>query len=358
MSYNKIDFINDLLSSKKIKIEEKSRILDLTKSELNNFDTENSEIKRRIDNIEAKIKELEVEAKDDPNPDFTTISQAQIEDIFTKEDYYPQLPNPPQNNSLPIYINPFDTKGLSKFLQAFNENPILNSTCHEIDEEASFNRLLEFCKMSEYNFDVHLKCIGKEFKKLTNEYKINTKIYSLIKGYIYGGVKWSNDKIEMSWSNLELSNWATANPNFVPNPGLNFVEKHEKEGYRLIKPFVSSITGKNIITFSDFVLLFKAMFSINSNNSLKKNILRNNANKKFSEWADIEINSEKFSENIHLYTDVDKLIETYTRLIELIKSINVEYEIKERPQIVVSFYELDNTILFTIHHINTTFKKA
>ena len=100
------------------------------------------------------------------------------------------------------------------------------------------------------------------------------------------------------------------------------------------------------------------MFHINSNNSLKKNVLRINDIKKFSEWTDIEINSEKFSENIHLYTDVDKLIQAYVKLIELIKSINTENKVNSRPQIVVSFYEIDNTILFTIHHINSTFRKS
>lgn len=359
MNYNKIDFINDLLSSKRIKIEEKSKILELTKSELKNFDSENEDIVKRIDNIEVKIKKLEVNKNENaPNTSYKDVSQAENKSLKHQNQEESKKNITTNNNRLPKYINPFLSNGLSKFLKAYNENPILNSTCHEIDEEASFNRLLEFCKMSVYNFNIHLKYIKSEFDLLTKEYKINTNIYSLIRGYIYGGVNWSTDKIEMSWSNLELSNWSTTNPNYVPNPGFNFVEKNEKEGFYLIKPFVSSLSGKNITTFSDFVLLFKSMFHINSNNSLKKNVLRINDIKKFSEWTDIEINSEKFSENIHLYTDVDKLIQAYVKLIELIKSINTENKVNSRPQIVVSFYEIDNTILFTIHHINSTFRKS
>jgi hypothetical protein len=357
MSYNKFDFINDLLSSKKIKIEEKNRILNLTKTELKSFDSENEKIKKRIDNIEDKIKKLEGKTKNDNPPDTTSIEQQQNE--LPKYQNQKELKkNEPSNTPLPKYINPFANNGMSRFLKAYNENPILNSTCHEIDDEDSLKRLLEHFNSSEYNFNIHLERIKKEFEKLTKEYNINTKIYSLIKGYIYGGVKWSTDIIEMSWSENALLLWTQNNSRCIPNPGINFIEKYEQEGYSLTNPFVSSLTGQNITTFSDFVILFKSMFHINSNNSLKKNITRINEIKNFINWADIDINENKFGENIHLYTDVDKLIQAYVKLIELIKSINIEFNINERPKIIISFFEQEKDILFSIHHINATYKKS
>lgn len=335
MDKNKYDFIQELLENKKLTAAQKERVFLLTKEEIKK-DAVNGQV------LEERVKKIEVLITSKKN------GKKNIEKFVSE----------PSKSSLSGYIDPFAKDGVSKFLKAYNENPILNSTCHEIDDEDSLIRLLEHCVMTEYNFNNHLNSIKKEFAILANNYKINTKLYSLIRAYIHGGVKWSTDKIEMSWSNLELTNWSIANPNYVPNPGINFVEKNEKEGYHLTKPFISSLTGKNITAFSDVVLLFKSMFHINSNNSLKKNILRINNIKKFNDWSDIEINELNFSENIHLYTDVDKLIQAYVKLIELIKSINTENKVNNRPRILVSFYELENNILFTIHHINSTFRKS
>lgn len=346
---NKFKFIQAFLENEKLNLSQKERFFKLVSKELESSSNINiTDLKQDIDDIKKKLG-IKNSTKEEEMKTTTGV-----------EILYEALRNKKNLNetNLPKYIDPFSIKGISKFLQAYNENPILKSTCHELDSESSLNFILEYCQIKEYDFNIHLQKIKSEFEKLTKEYNINKKIYSLIRGYIYGGVKWSTDKLLMSWSDIDLLYWSKENTKNIPNPGLNFIERFEKEGYSLNAPFISTLTGKNITTFSDFVLLFKAMFHINSNNSLKNHLLRTNKKMKFYDWADVEINTNRFADNIHLYTDVDKLIQTYVKLIELIKSIVDEYDIKERPKIKLSFYENKDNIVFSIHHLNTLYKKS
>jgi hypothetical protein len=341
MKHNILQFVSDILANDKLTPVDKQKIIELAKRDVQAFSLNAETLNDKVVKVEEKIEMIE-------------------EKIGLKNEIKPLIEdqNSPNPNKLPQYINPFSNNGISKFLKAYNENVILKSTCHEIDDKDSLEKLLMHCNVCEYEFNTHLKCIKSEFNKLSNEYIINKKIYSLIKGYIYGGVKWSSDNIEMSWSDINLLKWSNLNPNSIPNPGLNFVEKNEKEGYHLTTPFTSSLTGKNVTTFSDFVLLFKSMFHINSNNSLKKHIARIIQIKKIDEWADIDFNENKFGDNIHLYTDVDKLIQAFVKITELIKSIITEHKVKDKPIIRLSFYEHKNSILFTIHYVNTKHKKS
>lgn len=340
MKYEILKFVSDILSNDKLTSVDKQRIIALAKKDVNNFTLNAESLNEKVEKVEGKIVLIE----ETLGLNNSNVDTANVPKIVA--------------NNLPKYIDPFSENGIAKFLKAYNENVVLKSTCHEIDDEKALEKLLEHCNIAVYEFNAHLAIIKSEFNKLSKLYKINTKIYSLIKGYIYGGVKWSTESIEMSWSNIDLLNWANANPNIIPNPGINFVEKNEKEGFILKNPFTSSLTGKNITTFSDFVLLFKSMFHINSNNSLRKHIIRIIQNKDFISWADIEINENKFGDNIYLYTDVDKLIQAFVSLIEFIKNINEEFKINERPKILISFFEQEKDIFFSIHHVNTVHKKS
>lgn len=340
MKYDLLKFVSDILSNDKLTTLDKQRIIELAKKDVSDFSLNAETLSKKVEKVEVKIEEIE---------DRIGIKS---HNLVTKTS------SPQVANNLPIYINPFAVNGMAKFLKAYNENIILKSTCHEIDDEDSLKKILESCGLQEYDFNVHLRCIKNEFIKLSKDYKINKKIYSLIKGYLFGGVKWSSDNIELSWSDNNLFKWANLNPKIIPNPGFNFVEINEKEGYTLETPFISSLTGKNITTFSDFVILFKSMFHINSNNPLKKHISRIIENKKYTSWADIEINENKFGNNIHIYTDVDKLIQTILKIIDLIKSIITEFNVLEKPIIRLQFYEEGKSIYFTIHYINTKHKKS
>jgi hypothetical protein len=384
---NKFNFVKQLLENEKFDHLQKERFFKLVSKELEDSSKLDKKVLEEVRIIKERIELIENENPKSklkiPSKDFSEdincgntlhspIKLADLLDGFKDENMKGELTvklNSQKKKEVlkekliktlnsPEYIDPFAKKGISKFLQAYNESPILNSTCHEVDDENSFSELLKFCKIEKYDFKIHLECIKNEFTKLTKEYNINKKIYSLIKGYLFGGVKWSTDELEESWSSQELFKWYEASPNSIPNPGINFIEKYEKEGYSLGSPFVSSLTGKNITSFSDLVLLFKSMFHINSNNSLKKNLIRVSEKAKINEWADLRFNEEKFGENIHLYTDVDKLIQAFNMLVGLIKSIIKEFKISDRPKIILAFYEEDKNIIFSIHHLNSTFKKS
>lgn len=357
---DKISFITDLLNSKKIESSQKEKIFSLTADEFKKSKNVDERILEGIEEIKIELKNILKINGNNSSPSDDKLKEAYSNNILPVEES--NLAKSELNGSfikqLSTYIDPFEEYGLSKFLQAYNENLILNSTCHEIDDEGSLKMLLNHCEINEYDFSKHLEAIKLEFEILTGLYTINVKIYSLIKAYIHGGVKWSSDKIEMSWSDPALLKWSLLNKSNIPNPGVNLMEKYEKEGFQLSRPFVSTLTGQNIVSFSNFVLLFKSMFHINSNNSLKRNIIRFNENKRSNTWADIELSENNFSENIHLYTDVDKLIQTYGKLMDLIKSVNTEYSVTTRPKILLSFFEEQNSIIFSIHHINSTFKKS
>jgi len=240
MSNNKIDFINDLLSSKKIKIEEKNRILELTKSELKNFDSDNSEIKRRIDTIEDKIKDLEGEKKNDIQTLTNNIEQ--------------------EVNKLPEYKNP---KDLRDFLLEYNQDLLLKYTCHTIDNPGSFQNIINECKIESYDFKIHLNNIQKRYNNLSYKYKDKvlkniTTLISVYLGTFLKGNEWSEEKIKIKWSSPELLEWANNNPGKVPNPLDEF--QREKFGFQTIH----LNNGNTLTNFSELVIQFKNLFHFKS----------------------------------------------------------------------------------------------
>jgi len=332
MSSNKIDFINDLLSSKKIKIEEKNKILELTKRELMNFDSENDDIKKRIDKIENRIKEMEGETINNFR-DVTNIDVA-----IEKE-----------KHQLPDYKNP---KDLTSFLLEYNKNLILKYTCHEIDDLESF---LECFENKTYSLDEYRSLIDREYKKISTKYygKINKNIQGLIWAYLKGGNPWSSDKIKVSWGSEQLKEWCMNNPALVPNPGLNLRRIMRYDGFEFAA-ILSKNTNKRIVSFSDLVIHFKHLFHIRNDNSLRQIIERKNTTENYTENIEFKIN---LPENIEFFSDVDKIIQAYEKIIEMILEF-VNYNNKEKPIIHLSLYEENKEIIFSIHHTNSIFGKT
>jgi hypothetical protein len=332
MSNNKIDFINDLLSSKKIKIEEKSKILELTKMELMNFDADSEDIKRRIDKIENKIKELEGETINDFSDETNT-------DVVIDE----------QKNQLPDYINP---KDLTDFLLEFNKNLILKYTCHEIDDLESF---LECFNNKTFSLDEYRSLIDREYKKISSKYygKINKNIQGLIWAYLKGGNPWSSDNIKINWGSEQLKQWCINNPTLVPNPGLNLRRIMRYDGFEFESVHTKN-ANKRISSFSDLVIHFKHLFHLRNDNSLKQIIERKNITENYNNNIEFKIN---LPENIEFFSDVDKIIQAYGKIIEMILEF-VRNNNKEKPMVNLSLYELKNEIIFSIHHTNSIFGKT
>ena len=61
-----------------------------------------------------------------------------------------------------------------------------------------------------------------------------------------------------------------------------------------------------------------------------------------------------------MYTDVDKLLQAYTKILNIIRKVFKEEINSERPKLIIDFYEesSDNSIVFSIHHINSVFGKS
>ncbi len=191
MSTNKIDFINDLLSSKKIKIEEKNKILELTKNELNNFESENSEIKKRIDNIEVKIKELE--------------------NISTSEQ--PISENKPSSNKV-LKLKKHSPKTMVKFLYSFS-----------IDEKFKWFTHSPDGLITEFEYNTYVDKANQEYN-ITTGWNINNGTYYNVKNFIIntGEDKKTNiygkGNINFSWRDVEK--WCSDHPNTHPyNAELN-----------------------------------------------------------------------------------------------------------------------------------------
>lgn len=374
MAKDKYDFIQDILTNKRLTPSQKERVLKLTKIEIEKDRIIGSELEDRVYELEKNLTKINNTAFKFSDTNHTTIltNTDRHEEFQRNSDEtlsYHDLTTPnlfdtkgnvklenditTSNSSanLSSYIKP---ENLYRALLAFNQNTILNSTCHTID-----NDMVESISKSngDYDFNYHLDLIKIEFTKLTRGFDFTKNMYALIRQYIYGEAPWSTQKITMFWSHSLLKDWANKNPGIYPNPSESFIEDYENEGFKLPESFISGLTGKNVVFYNDFVLFFKSLWHIKSENSLRKLVEKRGVDYKFNIWADVEI-SDNFSSTINLYTDVDKLLQAYSKLLNLIKTVNKENDINEKPQIMLSFYEDNNDVVFSIHHLNSVWLKS
>lgn len=259
-----------------------------------------------------------------------------------------------------IYTCP---KNLSKFLLAYNQDPILKTTCHSIDSN-SLQSICDYCDTEEYDFEKHLELIIKAFSDLEKNHKdVPYQTKALIRAYLTGkkkngsSVYWTDEEIKTNWSSLELKKWSEENKGIPPNIDGGLAQEKENNGYEL-ENSITTIYTDRITNFRELVLHFKHLFHIRFDNSLLKII--NNENEK-KEWGkEIDFNIDEFPENIEFFTDVNKLIQAYRVLIGLI--LEVSKENKRKPQVKLSLKEGEGkdkgTIIFSIHHLNSNYGKT
>lgn len=261
------------------------------------------------------------------------------------------------------YISP---KNIQQFLREYNQDEVLKYTCHLIDTDEVINDINERCKTERYNFSKHLLLIQSHFSELRNRFKKNEfslspNIITLINVYLSGrdfkgnpGL-WSANKINVGWGCEEINNWATKYQGIIPNPGRNIACKQKNNGWELTSAFLSETTGVRIKTFSELVIFFKSQFHIRYDNSLKSII--EFANLKWNNKDIIISFSNNFNESVELFTDVDKLIQAYKKIID----ICLMHKLPNEPvKIELSFYddvEKMNTY-FCVHHLNSKYKKT
>ncbi len=327
---SKGEFIIDLITSKKLSISDRERILKLSAKEYGKNSEELMSLKERMNEMNS-----------------TTIVNSKTEE---KNQIAPN-----NNQLLADYIKP---SLLREFLIAFNQNPILKTTCHKIDE-SELERLKEILGIEEYDFNKHLTKINSEYKKLTRNYKdVNKNIKELIRVYLSdeGKGHWTTDEIKITWGNTKLMDWAMNNPGIPPNPDDDLIINLENIGYEFDTIEINS-AKKKIQTFSDLVIHFKHMFHIRSDNQLKDLILKKNIQKKWNDKILFDIEHTDFWSNIELFCDVDKLIQAYVKIIDMILEVTNKNNLS-KPVVRLKFIEEGDSIIFAIHHQNSKFKRT
>jgi hypothetical protein len=326
---NKYDFIQELLENKKLSPAQKERIFLLIKEEIKKEGLIGRVLAKGLADRLAIIEEL-LNVK-----------------VNTKEN----------NQDLPIY---FDSLHLYKYLVDYNQNPILKSTCHEIDSNELEN-ILEYCETAEYNFEKHLEKILDAFREHDKKHA-PYQVKALIRGYLTGkdfkGIPkkgWTTDKIPHNWSSPELLQWSLNNQGVPPNVDKGLMKILKKKGYQLSKPFITE-NGSGISNFSNLVLYFKCLFHVRSDNSLKKIIRNYNKARGWEEQLDFGISDSTFPNNIEIFTDVDKFLQAYKGIIELVIEQSNGQRVK--PAVRLSLKAKGDSVEFSILHVGSVYGKT
>lgn len=326
---NKYDFIADLLEKEKLDPSQKERVLKLIVNELKNDGINQIEIEERIKKIEQKL-----------------IPQIPLERQSEK------VNNSTLPTDLPHYIDP---KQLTQFLKAYNQDPILKYSCHDFDDDG-LQAINYRCEIVTFNLEKYQYLLANSFKSLSSQYILPKHIWALINAYLNGGQEWASDKVKINWKSPELLEWSKNNPGIVPNPGKDLIIKVENHGFEFNNlAFRSKMFDKRISSFSDLVIYFKSLFHIKSDNSLVR--LIRNVNKPEDWDSKFNLDYSKIIDNIEFFTDVDKLLQAYVKILKIILEITEKHKL-DKPDVNLSLKEIDNCVIFSIHHTNSKFKKT
>ena len=332
MAHNKYDFIKELLENKKINLKQRERILELASKEI-----------RIEETLEERIQEIE-------NIIFKNKSA-----VISNEIHEPEISQNPIHLK---YISPYY---LYKFLFEYNQNAILRSTCHDIDSDG-IGAINEYCNTIDYDFGEHLKKIIEAYEIHETKYFAPPKLKALIRGYLTGkdyegnDLKrgWSSDKIKIHWFYPGVLKWSQKNPYIPPNINEEILDNKEVLGFEFAQ-IHSQVTGKTIQNFTQLVLHFKHLFHIRHDNSLRAIIEGKNRSEKWIEIIDFDITDNDFPRNIEHFTDVDKLVQAYKKIIELIIK---QHNDGSRPNVKLLFYEKNDSVCLSIHHLNSIYNKT
>jgi hypothetical protein len=352
MAKNKYDFIKELLEDKRIKQNQRERILELVSKEISLEGT----LEERVQKIEEMLFKKEGELKLTRESGF----HGNIQKLLTEEEIQTVETIVNQNveeNDLPKYLNPIY---LYNFLLQYNQNKILRTTCHDIDSD-ELESILEFCKTEKYDFKKHLKSIQDAYVKHEKLHKAPHQVKALIREYLTGkdyynniSEGWSNN-IKINWSSEELSNWVNLNIETPPNLNEEIAGTKEIEILEFTQ-IKNAITAIPIQNFTQLVLHFKNLFHIKSGpQSLREIIKRVNSEKKWGENIDVEFDEYLFTNNLEHFTDVEKLIQAYNKLVKLVIE---KHQLTEKPKVKLKYYQEDQKVIFSIHHLNGVYNKT
>ena len=298
---NKFDFVKTLLENEKFNTSQKERFIKLVTNELADAKHLDNQILQDIKLIKKEIG-LADHQKKSPNQD---------------------------------YKNPIH---LSKFLEEFNQDPVLRYTCHEIDDENHLNIILEKCNTQSYEYSEHIKVIHKAYKELTFRYKnknILKNILVLISTYLgtYEKYKVWSEKIPINWISEDLASWCNQNEGKVPNPGS---DRFQNERFRFTT--IELKNGSLITSFSELVIYFKNLFHIKEANPLKT-IVENEIFLNFNDDQKYVFEfDDNFSTTIELFTYTEILIQAFRSIVKM----SAKYHVNDILRIKLFFNYDDN----------------
>lgn len=331
MNTRKYEFIQKLLNDKRLNSIQRDRVLTLVQKEIEKDSSQFKTIEERLVNLE-NIK------NDKKNLEEPRVDNIETSDFFDV-----------------TYVSPVNTY---KFLLNYNQNPILKSTCHDIDSNELEN-IRKYCGGKEYSFKKHLDKVIEEYSKFENHFA-PPYLKALIRGYLTGvdykknilENGWSSQNIKFTWSDKELLDWSENNPGVPPHLSEGLANQIQQIGFEFSRPIKIKESINSIYNFKDFVIFFKKLFHVRADNSLLK--LINFVNDKFQDQIEFIIETESFPEMIEFFVDVDKFLQAYSKIIELI----IELENLSKPKVVLSLEEVEGKILFGILHKDSIYQKS
>lgn len=375
MAKDKYDFIQEVLKNHTLSLAQREQILLLTSSEIKRDKKLCNILEERIKKLEEAVGLIEIK---DVQEELLSLSEFQdvsalstggkaiSEKSISKESVNLKDDNVP-TNALPKYIDP---ENLYKYLFNYNQNPILKSTCHDIDTDELEN-INSYCETEVYDFEKHLEKILEAFKTHDESHFAPPNAKALIRGYLtgkdYNGkhlIGWSTDNIKINWSHPNLLEWANKKK-IPPSSTISYLKDNKIEGFNFDGDFSgygfnSKLFNKRVQTFRELVLHFKSLFHIRAGNSLKSILTNINISKGYDKKIDFELDEEIFPSNIELFTDVDKLVQAYVKFIDLIIEQHDTKQLQEglKPNVILTFYEYEKSVYLSIHHINNKYNKT
>lgn len=334
---SKIDFIIELLNDKRLSQSQREKLFSLTHGELKKLELNDELILEKIDALEKKI----FADVDKVAPSREHIQPYSEKDISNKD------------SSLNNYINPRNT---SKFLNEFNQNIILKSTTHEIDENL-LEDLLKELNLTVYDYNTHVRGIQKEFEGLSKKYFVNIGLVPKFNEFLFlkNNKGWSQNSIRMSWKAKEIEDWCNQNTGKCPNPG-----KDLNYPVCSLKDVLELKDGTQLCSFNEVISHFKGQIEFRDGTDLKKIILK--VNRTF--FPDVDINSEGIQEGIRFYSDVEKVVQAYKGIVKMCldhwEQSGKDSENKPKLKLLLSEDRTDSEtrIIFSINHTNSIFGKT
>src|SRR5690606_24109098 len=212
-----------------------------------------------------------------------------------------------------------------------------------------------------YDFNKHLKAIHDAYANHEKTHKAPHQIKELIRVYLtgkdfYGNISkgWSNN-IKINWNSEEVSNWANLNIETPPNLNEEIAGMKEIEILEFSQ-INNAITATPVQNFTQLVLHFKNLFHIKSGQqSLIEIIKRVNSEKSWHEKVNFEFDEQLFINNLEHFTDVEKLIQAYNKIIGLIIE---QHALSEKPKVKLKYYQENQKVIISIHHLNGVYNKT